>query len=117
MPRPISLLILNALNKGFQMSDHLFQKYFEKMVKIKETFFLSTSGVLIKCRHCIVEQKCNGHLAYINGGSVTPFVYWTSPKLHSIHEWSLCLTTLFDDYGSGAGFLKGVMNLLKYLLM
>ena len=42
MPRPISLLILNALYKGFQMRYHFFQKFFGKMVKIKETSFLST---------------------------------------------------------------------------
>ena len=34
------------------MRYHLFQKFFGKMVKIKETSFLSTRGVLIKCRHC-----------------------------------------------------------------
>ena len=41
MPRPIFLLILNALYKGFQMRYHLFHKFFGKIVKIKETSFLS----------------------------------------------------------------------------
>ena len=34
------LQILNALYYGFQMRYHLFQKLFEKVVKIKETSFL-----------------------------------------------------------------------------
>ena len=41
MPPPIFLQILNALYKGFQMRYHLFQKFFGKMVKIKETSFLA----------------------------------------------------------------------------
>ena len=32
-PRPIFLLILNTLYRGFQMKYHLFQKFFRKMVK------------------------------------------------------------------------------------
>ena len=39
--KPNLLLILNALYKGFQMRYHLFQKFFGKMVKIKETSLLS----------------------------------------------------------------------------
>ena len=39
---PNFLQILNALYKGFQMRYHLFQKFFGKMVKIKETSFLFT---------------------------------------------------------------------------
>ena len=38
MPRPIFLLILNALYKGFQMRYHLFLNFFETAVKIAETF-------------------------------------------------------------------------------
>ena len=43
MPHPIFLLILNALYKGFQMRYHLFQKFFGKIVKIKEASFLFTN--------------------------------------------------------------------------
>ena len=39
---PNFLLILNALYKGFQMRYHLFQKFFGKMVKIKDISFLLT---------------------------------------------------------------------------
>ena len=45
MPRPIFLLILNALYKGFQMRYLLFQKFFGKMVKIKDISFLFTWGI------------------------------------------------------------------------
>ena len=44
---PIFLLILNTLYKGFQMRYHLFQKFFGKMVKIKETSFLFTRGITL----------------------------------------------------------------------
>ena len=57
MPCPISLLILNALYKGFQMRYHLFQKFFGKMVKIKETSFLSTRGMYLSCHGCKHCQK------------------------------------------------------------
>ena len=43
----IFLKILNALCKGFQMRYHLFQKFFGKMVKIKETSFLFTRGITL----------------------------------------------------------------------
>ena len=43
-----NLLILNALHKGFQIKYHLFQKFFGKMVKIKETSFLFTRQGLRK---------------------------------------------------------------------
>ena len=47
MPRPIFLLILNALYKGFQMRYHLFKKLFEKVVKIKETSFRLSGPVRV----------------------------------------------------------------------
>ena len=47
------LQILNALYQGFQMRYHLFQKFFGKMVKIKETSFLSTRGMYLSCHGCI----------------------------------------------------------------
>ena len=53
MPRPIFLLILNALYKGFQMKYHLFQKFFGKRVTIKETFSSLLKRILIFCHHCI----------------------------------------------------------------
>ena len=49
---PIFLLILNALYKGFQMRYHLFQKFFGKMVKIKETSILSTKGMILVFKNC-----------------------------------------------------------------
>merc|ERR1712004_882534 len=52
MTHPIFLLILNALYKGFQMRYHLFQKFFGKMVKIKETSFLSTRGMTLMFGNC-----------------------------------------------------------------
>ena len=61
MPQPIFLLILNALYKGFQMRYHLFQKFFGKMVKIKETSFLSTRGIILmfgNCRRIYMGRKC-----------------------------------------------------------
>ena len=53
MPRPIFLLILNALHKGFQMRYHLFQKFFGKMVEIKEMSFLSTRGMGLMFGNCM----------------------------------------------------------------
>ena len=50
---PNSFLILNALYKGFQMRYHLFLKFFGKMVKIKETSFLSTKGMIMMFGNCI----------------------------------------------------------------
>ena len=55
MPRPIFLLILNALYKGFQMRYHLFQKLFGKMDKIKETSFLFTRKMDFFERHCTLS--------------------------------------------------------------
>ena len=49
---PIFLLILNALYKGFQMRYHLFQKFFEKVVKIKETSFLLSKCLVSIAHHC-----------------------------------------------------------------
>ena len=46
------LLILNALHKGFQMRYHLFQKFFGKMVKIKETSLLSAKKSSFSASHC-----------------------------------------------------------------
>ena len=40
MPLPIYFLILNTHYEGFQMSYHLFQKFFGKEVKIKQMSFL-----------------------------------------------------------------------------
>ena len=34
------------------MRYHLFQKFFEKMVKIKEMSFLSTRGMYLSCHSC-----------------------------------------------------------------
>ena len=34
------------------MRYHLFQKFFEKMVKIKEMSFLSTRGMYLSCHGC-----------------------------------------------------------------
>ena len=53
MPRPIFLLILNPLYKGFQMRYHLFQRLFGKMVRIKEMSFLSTRGMILMFGNCI----------------------------------------------------------------
>merc|ERR1711928_93648 len=52
MPRPIFLLILNTLYKGFQMRYHLFQKLFGKMVNIKETSFLLSKCLVSITHHC-----------------------------------------------------------------
>ena len=43
---PISFLILNVLYKGFQVRYHLFQKFFGKVVKIKQMSFLFKLSVL-----------------------------------------------------------------------
>ena len=45
MPHPFSFLILNTLNRGFQIRYHLFQKSFGKVVKIKQTF-LACAAIL-----------------------------------------------------------------------
>ena len=50
--RPIFLQILNALYQGFQMRYHLFQKFFGKMVKIKETSLLSQPCWFSIDNHC-----------------------------------------------------------------
>ena len=47
------LQILNALYQGFQMRYHLFQKFFGKMVKIKETSLLSQPCWFSIDNHCI----------------------------------------------------------------
>ena len=61
MPRPIFLLILNALYKGFQMRYHLLKKFFGKMVKIKETFSFLLERILIFCHHCRIRVEGNGY--------------------------------------------------------
>ena len=57
MPCPIFLLILNALHKGFQMRYHQFRKFFGKMVRIKETSFLSTRGMILIFRNCCYVNR------------------------------------------------------------
>ena len=46
-----------ALYKGFQMRYHLFQKFFGKMVKIKETSFLFIRGMTLMFRNCMCRIK------------------------------------------------------------
>ena len=52
MPRPIFFQILKALHVGFQMRYHLFQNFFGKMVKLKETSFLSPKKSSFSTSHC-----------------------------------------------------------------
>ena len=52
MPDPIFLMNQNALYKSFQMRYHLFQKFFEKVVKIKETSFLLSKCLVSIGQHC-----------------------------------------------------------------
>ena len=67
MPRPIFLLILNFQYKGFQMRYHLFKKFFEKVVKIKETSFLLSRCNISIAHHCkIVTSEGKGHLGNIS---------------------------------------------------
>ena len=75
MPRPIFLLILNALYKGFQMRYHLSQKFFEKMVKIKETSFFFTRKMDFFERHC----NCTYVLFKLSNSalSVSQASFWT----------------------------------------
>ena len=50
------LKILNALYQGFQMKYHLLQKFFGKMVKIKETSFIFTRGITLTQHNCTCFQ-------------------------------------------------------------
>ena len=74
MPHPIFLLILNALYKGFQMRNHLFQKFFGKLVKIKETSFLSTRGIILMFGNCICSPMYFAPRLYALG-----FLIWNVP--------------------------------------
>ena len=56
-PRPIVLLILNTLYKGFQIRYHLFKTFFGKMVEIKETSFLISKCLVSIAHHCILSAK------------------------------------------------------------
>ena len=46
------------------MRYHLFQKFFGKMVKIKETSFLSTMGMTLMFGNCINKNVVVGFLIY-----------------------------------------------------
>ena len=85
MPCPIFVLILNALYQGFQMRYHLFQKFFGKMVEIKETSFLSTRGMIL----------IFGNYSYLEGYT------YNSKKLISLfkytHEIFLCFVLKCKD--------------------
>ena len=64
VPCPIFLQILNALYKGFQMRYHLFQKFCEKVVKIKETSFLLSKCCISIAHHCrciLPVKECDFH--------------------------------------------------------
>ena len=78
MPRPFFLLILNALYKGFQMRYHLLQKFFGKMVKIKETSFLFTRGMTLMFGNCIYIYSLRqllifGHIMVFPFPQFSPF--------------------------------------------
>ena len=81
MPCPIFLLILNALYKNFQMKYHLFQKFFGKMVKIKEMSFLSTKGMGLMFGNCIGVagpsiSKILVHQTMLDGSKYLKILVW-----------------------------------------
>ena len=47
------------------MRYHLFQKFVVKMVKIKETSFLSTRGMTLMFGNCICEARCDYHFIHL----------------------------------------------------
>ena len=54
------------------MRYHLFQKFFGKMVKIKETSFLSTRGMTLMFGNCIPTPKQN-HLECMKVGKLQKY--------------------------------------------
>ena len=54
------------------MRYHLFQKFFGKMVKIKETSFPSTKGMYLSCHGCIVIILLYSNL---DKGTVQDYMY------------------------------------------
>ena len=48
------------------MRYHLFQKFFGKMVKIKETSFLSTRGMYLSCHGCMYHQQVAIRMSDLN---------------------------------------------------
>ena len=79
MQSRISFPYLKALNKDFQMSYHLLQVFFGKVVKIKQISFLltlmrATSGSLARCR---------------GGGCHPPYLSWLWSKFWPKNHVSL----------------------------
>ena len=72
MPWAISMLILNALYQGFKMRYHLSQKFFGKIVKIKETSFLSIRGMTLMFGNCMLIE---GSTYRIEGFILNPKKY------------------------------------------
>ena len=81
MPRPIFLQILNALYQGFQMRYHLFQKFCGKMVKIKETSFLSTRGAVCFALNCIFNESSKTPIV-----CTTSLLHATQSRRHSVRH-------------------------------
>ena len=56
------------------MRYHLFQKFFGKMVKIKETSFLSTRGMYLSCHGCMSLFTCVHTILNVMKAPVPPIV-------------------------------------------
>ena len=87
MPRPIFLQILNALYQGFQVRYHLFQKFFGKMVKIKEMSLLSQPCWFSIDHHCMSLFHRVMAIVY---KSSTVLHFWNlriSPKKFKLSHW------------------------------
>ena len=128
MPRPIFLLILNALYKSFQMRYHLFQKFFGKMVKIKEASFLFTRGMTLMFGNCtplliyfiffstyvviwILSSVSHMEVLYRQLGYQTEDMHFRSEKCDfSLHSFNLqFLAARFDKAALKMAFMFKVL--------
>ena len=101
------------------MKYHLFQKVFKKMVKIKETSFLSSKCLVSVARHCSkVPNVIKNHKPTKNGKtlpnkSMVPNVsFWISSSVFLKFNLTLCLSSSRDRIRLKKYLVGGLIKML-----